>query len=349
MKSNIYKDMRGTQITIKDIAKQLNISPSTVSRALKDHPDISEQTKKAVQELAVKLHYKPNKIALSLLQSTSNVIGIIVPEIVHHFFSTVISAVQEVAFKAGYSVMICQSNESFVREVDNTKVLLSSMVDGFLISVSKETRDFSHFEEVYKNQIPIVFFDRICEELDTDRVIFNDYQAGFMATEHLINVGCTRIAHLAAPQHLAIGRNRQNGYIQALIKNKIPIDESLILKCDKFEDGKEIVKHLMDLPNRPDGIFAVNDRTASGAMIAIKSKGYRIPEDVAVVGFSNGLIAQVTDPALTSIDQHGDEMGTVAMQQLLKRLHNASPNNEPEVKLIQPTLIIRESTKRVNL
>lgn len=338
--------MRSPQITIKDIARELNISPSTVSRALKDHPDISEKTKRSVQELAQKLKYKPNKIALSLLNSTSKVIGVIVPEIVHHFFSTVISGIQDIAFEAGYSVMICQSNESYRREVDNTKVLLSSMVDGFLVSISKDTRDYEHFKEIQKAYIPLVFFDRICEELDTDRIIINDYEGAFQATEHLISIGCKHIAHFSAPQHLAIGRNRLNGFVQAMRKHKIPINEKLVVKADNPLEGEERVYDLLKEKHKIDGIFTVNDLTAAGALRGIKRAGLHVPRDIALVGFSNGLISRLTDPMLTTIDQHGYEMGKTAAELLIDRLENKTTDKESKIKLLKPTLIVRQSTKR---
>ncbi len=182
--------MRSSQVTIKDIAAQLGISPSTVSRALKNHPEISVETKQAVKELAKKLNYEPNAIALSLRSSKSNIIGLVIPEIVHYFFSQVISGIEDVAYDADYHVMICQSNESYIREVKNIQTLLSSRIEGLLVSLSKETRDFSHFRNLNKKNIPIVFFDRICEELETDNVIVNDYKGAYEAVEHLIGMGC---------------------------------------------------------------------------------------------------------------------------------------------------------------
>ncbi len=340
--------MKGHITTIKDIARQLNISPSTVSRALKNHPDLSADTKKAVQELATKLHYKPNKIALSLVQNTSRTIGMIVPELVHFFFSSVISGVQDVAYKAGYSVILCQSNESVEREVDNVQALLSSMVDGILVSISKETREYSHFNEIVNNRIPLVFFDRVCDELQTDRVVINDYLGGYIATEHLLSVGCKRIVHLAAPQHLMIGRNRFNGYQHALRKYKIHLNPDWVIPCDTYEDAFAKVPALFDSPNPPDGIFAVNDSTAIGAMMAIKKIGINVPQDVAIVGFTNSLISTVTHPSLTTIDQHGEELGKIAAQQLLKRINNPETDFEPEIKVVKPTLVVRESSDRLN-
>ena len=264
--------MRSGQVTIKDIAKELGISASTVSRALKDHPDISSKTKKAVNELAKKWHYKPNAVALSLRHSKTNIIGVIIPEIVHHFFSSVISGIEKIAHEAGYNVMMFQSNESFEREAANVQALLSSRVDGVLVSMSKETKDYGHFKELRDNGIPIVFFDRICNELSSDNVIVDDFAGAFAAVEHLINTGCKRIAHLSAPQHMLLGQNRQKGYRQALLKHKVPIDDDLIVKCDSYDEALEKTPELLNLPKPPDAIFAVNELTAAGALLMVKRR-----------------------------------------------------------------------------
>ena len=338
--------MRSGQVTIKDIAKELGISASTVSRALKDHPDISAKTKEAVNELAKKWHYKPNAVALSLRHSKTNVIGVIIPEIVHHFFSSVISGIEEVAHKAGYNVMMFQSNESFEREKANVQALLSSRVDGVLVSMSKETKDYSHFKELRDNGIPIVFFDRICNELSCDNVIVDDFAGAFSAVEHLIEIGCKRIAHLSAPQHMLLAQNRQKGYKQALLKHKVSVDEDLIIKCDNYEEAIEKMPELLSLPEPPDAIFAVNELTAAGAMLAVKKYGYRVPEDIAVVGFTDGLVSRVTDPTLTTLEQHGYEIGLKATNLLLERISNDSDNYEPVTKVVKTNLIVRGSTRK---
>jgi len=216
--------MRSNQITIKDIARILGISPSTVSRALKDHPDLNTDTKKAVNELASKLKYQPNAVALSLKNSRSNTIGIIIPEIVHYFFSSVISGIEDVASQKGYTVIICQSNESYDREVANAKALLSHRVDGILISISKETQSFDHFLNLQEGGIPLVFFDRIAPQISADQVIIDDKEASCRATRHLIEAGCKRITHFAGPQNLLIGLNRLQGYLDAHKEANLPVD-----------------------------------------------------------------------------------------------------------------------------
>jgi len=336
--------MRSNQITIKDIARILGISPSTVSRALKDHPDINTDTKKAVNELARKLKYQPNAVALSLKNSRSNTIGIIIPEIVHYFFSSVISGIEDVASQKGYTVIICQSNESFAREVANANALLSHRVDGILISISKETNLFDHFINLQEGGIPLVFFDRIAPGIDADQVITDDIDASYNATRHLIENGRKRIAHFAGPQGLVIGRNRLQGYLNALTEAGLPIDNRLIIEADTFEKARNTVGEMLDAGIVPDGIFAVNDMTAIGAMQTIMKRGYKVPDDVSIVGFSDGYLSGVTDPHLSSVDQHGYEMGNTAAEMLFHRILSDDAEYVPEIKVLKADLIVRGSS-----
>ena len=269
--------MRSNQVTIKDIAKALGISPSTVSRALKDHPDISIETKKAVNELAEKLRYQPNAVALSLKHSRSNTIGVIIPEIVHYFFSSVISGIEDVAYDAGFTVIICQSNEKYDREVANAHALLAHRVDGVMVSVSKQTTDFEHIEMFQERNVPLVFFDRIVPGITADSVIIDDRKASFDATNHLVQNGRKRIAHFGGPQNLLIGRERKEGYLDALRSAGIAPDPNLILEVDSFEKAIKAIDNLLELPEPPDGIFAVNDLTAIGAMQSLQKRGLRYP------------------------------------------------------------------------
>ncbi len=339
--------MRSNQITIKDIARILGISPSTVSRALKDHPDINTDTKKAVNELASKLKYQPNAVALSLKNSRSNTIGIIIPEIVHYFFSSVISGIEDVASQKGYTVIICQSNESFAREVSNARALLSHRVDGILVSISKETHSFDHFVNLQEGGIPLVFFDRIAPEINADLVIIDDIDASYNATRHLIETGRKRIAHFAGPQGLVIGRDRLQGYVNALTEAGLPIDNRLIIQADTFEKARNAVGQMLDAGNVPDGIFAVNDMTAIGAMQTILKRGYKIPGDISIVGFSDGYLSGITDPNLSSVDQHGYEMGTTAAEMLFHRILSSEDEYIPEVKVLKADLIVRGSSEKV--
>ncbi len=337
--------MKSSQATIKDIARALGISPSTVSRALKDHPDISPKTRKAVKELADKLHYEPNAIALSLRSRSSKMIGVIIPEIVHYFFSSVISGIEEIASNIGYTVIICQSNEDYEKEKNIIHSLMSSRVDGVLVSVSKTTTNYDHFLELQKSNIPIVFYDRVLNIPNSDRVIVDDFSGAYKAVEHLIKMGCRRIAHLATSQELLIGRNRKAGYIQALKDNNIEVDEEIILRCDTDKHAQKCIPYILSLQKKVDGIFAVNDLTAMTAMSIIKRSGYLIPEEIAIVGFSNSIYSSMTDPPLSTIEQQGVEVGRRAIKLLLDRIQSEEPI-ESRVEQIKTDLIVRGSSLR---
>ena len=284
------------QVTIKDIAEKLGISPSTVSRSLKDHPDISVKTRNAVKELAKLLRYKPNLIALNLKNSRTNTIGLLVPEIEHHFFSTIINGIEEVAYQNNFNVLIVQSNESYLREVLNTQTLLGNRVDGMLASFSKETKDFSHFQQIIDNEIPLVFYDRAVEKMHADVVVVDDYSGAYDAVNHLIKEGCQRIAFYSAPQHLLLGKDRLQGYIDALENNNINFDKNLVYSCDTFESAIKISQSIFRKIDRPDGVFAVNDLTAVGVMKTAKNLGIKIPEELKIVGFENSKNASICEP-----------------------------------------------------
>lgn len=337
--------MKPSHITIKDIAKMLGVSPSTVSRALKDHPDISEETRNLVKTFAEKVKYRPNALALSLRKQKTNTLGLVIPEIVHHFFSSVISGMEDLAYGEGYTMMICQSNENFYREVINLQALLDHRVDGLLVSISKTTREFNHLHNALDSGIPMVFFDRICDELDTDRVITDDFEGARIATTHLIETGCQKILHLAAPRHLLIGKNRYEGYVQALKNHKIPLDENLVLKCDTREEVMSMRQHILTLAPQIDGIFGVNDSTAIAVMQVLQENGYRIPQDISVVGFGDGPIATIASPPLTTVEQKGYEMGREAVRLLIQRLENPSAMINNQTKIITPSLVRRKTTR----
>lgn len=337
--------MKPTHITIKDIAKMLGVSPSTVSRALKDHPDISEETRNLVKTFAEKVKYRPNALALSLRKQKTNTLGLVIPEIVHHFFSSVISGMEDLAYGEGYTMMICQSNENYYREVINLQALLDHRVDGLLVSISKTTREFNHLHNALDSGIPMVFFDRICDELDTDRVITDDFEGARIATTHLIETGCQKILHLAAPRHLLIGKNRYEGYVQALKNHKLPLDENLVLKCDTREEVMSMRQHILTLAPQIDGIFGVNDSTAIAVMQVLQENGYRIPQDISVVGFGDGPIATIASPPLTTVEQKGYEMGREAVRLLIQRLENPSAMINNQTKIITPSLVRRKTTR----
>jgi LacI family transcriptional regulator len=336
--------MKSGLITIKDIARELKISPSTVSRALKNHPDISEETKRAVNELARKSNYQPNAVALSLKQRRSNTIGVIIPEIVHYFFSSVISGIEDVAYDAGFNVIICQSNERYDREVVNTRTLLANRVDGILVSISKETQNFDHFYKVRENEVPLVFYDRVVPGFEADQVIVDDFDAAYRATRHLIEGGRKKIVHFSGPKNLLISQNRRDGYLKAMIEAGIQVKKEWIVEADNFEKARIAIINLLEEKTEIDGLFAVNDLTAVGAMQTLQKRGFKIPDQIAIVGFSDGRLSGITDPALTSVDQHGYEMGTVATELLLKRILADKYDAPFETKILNANLIVRGSS-----
>jgi LacI family transcriptional regulator len=334
--------MSRENITIKDIARELGISPSTVSRALKDHPDISQATRDAVNELAERWNYRPNPIALSLKSGSSKTIGVIIPDVVHYFFSTVISGIEDVLYERDYNMILCQSNEMWEQEVKNIKTLLSSRVDGILASVAKTTSDFRHYQSILDKDIPLVFFDRAVEDLKTDSVVIDDETGAYKAVNHLLRTGKKRIIHLAGPEHLNIARNRLNGYLKAMKEYRLTPTEAEIIKCDDIDSAEKIIPELLMRTPRPEAFFAVNDLTAAETLMIIKRHGLKIPEDIAVVGFTNSQIATLTDPGLTSVDQKGYEMGQIAARLMLDRIEH--PGNPIQNKVITSELVIRGSS-----
>lgn len=335
--------MKGRQVTIKDIAKLLHISPSTVSRALKDHPDINPQTKKNVNELAKKLNYKPNQIALNLLQQESKIIGVIVPEIIHYFFSTVISGIEKVANESGYHIIIVQSNESYHKEVENIQALLSSNIDGFIIAMAKTTMNFDHFKNIETIGVPMVFVDRACNDVTADTVLVDDFDGAYKATKHLIENGCKNIIHLAGPQNLSIGIQRKEGFLAALNDSNIVSHDYTVQICDTHDHALKLMPELLSRYNNIDGIFAVNDLTAIGAMKGAKSVKKQVPEEVAISGFTNSFISYITDPELTTVDQKGFEMGQQSARMILKRIAS-SENYGPVTTILNTELIVRQSS-----
>ena len=338
--------MNKGQVTIKDIARELGISPSTVSKALKGHPDISSSTKKAVRELVERWNYIPDPIALSLKSGQSKTIGVIVPEIVHYFFSTVISGIEDLAYDSGYHVMFCQSNESYEREVKAVDTLLSSRVDGILVSLCKVTSRFDHFRKIGRAGVALVFFDRICDEIETDRVIVDDEAGAYEATKHLIETGCKNIIHLSGPQNLMIGKNRKQGFARALQEYNFPSPESNVFKCDTSAEARIIVPEILKRKNPPDGIFAVNDLTAAEAMRIVKQNGFRVPDDISIVGFTSGIMSDLTDPPLTSIEQHGYLVGNEAVKLLINNIEKRSEGHF-QTKVIKTELVVKGSTRKL--
>lgn len=332
--------------TIVDIAKALNISKSTVSRALHEHGDINPGTKAAVLEMARQLDYQPNLLAKSLVKSKSNTIGIIVPEFLTYFFPTIIMGAQQVAAEAGYNVIICQSQESYKTEVANAHVLLANRVDGVLISMTRETKKFDHFKAFEKHGIPVVFFNRVCDEMDTSKVLVNDYEGALKAVEHLIKNGYKNIAHIGGPPALLITHNRLRGYKDALAKYKLPFKKELVVHCNlSKKDAITCAEQLLDLKNPPDAVFCVNDPVAIQLMLVAKKRKIKIPSDLGIVGFSNEPSGEVIEPALTTVQQPVADIGRSAAGILLEAIKKGEAYI-PEKKSLKTTLIVRESSKK---
>jgi DNA-binding LacI/PurR family transcriptional regulator len=331
--------------TIKDIAKKLNISISTVSRAIRNASDVNSDTKKAVMALSEELHYQPNRLALSLRQKQTHTIGVIVPNL-DYVLSMMVRGIDEVALEAGYTVMVCQSNESFGREIVNTRRLLDSLVDGFIISVSSETKSFEHFKKIQERNIPMVVFDRVTPDLVAPSVRLDNESGGFMATEHLLEQGYKRIAILAGPKNLGISNSRMDGYLNALKKYKIKKDNELIIHCDFNQDYAYFAtKELLAMKKRPDAIFTISDRMAIGAMLAIKEKGLKMPGDIGLVGFNNEPVVNLVTPAITSVEMSAFELGKAAAKLFIETMHHHGDMPAQE-QILKPRLVIRESSQK---
>ncbi len=339
--------MKNGQVTIKDIAKELNVSCSTVSRALKDFPGISPATKKAVTDLAKKYNYRPNAIALSLRNQKTNIIGVIIPETVHFFFSTVISGIEDAAMSEGYNVMICQSNENYEREADSIDALMGARVDGLLVSISRETGNLDHLKKVAEEGTPMVFFDRLVEGMNASSVIIDDYQGAYDATEHLIEQDCKNIVHLTGPSNLIIGRKRKEGYVSALEDYEIPVKEEYIVECREgtSEEAEQVMTKLVKTGMAIDGVFASNDVAALGALKAVKNTGLKIPRDIAIIGFSNWQFSSLVEPGLSSVSQPGYDIGQQATHLILEEI-NSKEKTKSQIKILDTELIIRGSSKR---
>ena len=328
------------------IAKKLKISVSTVSRALNEHPDIKEETRNKVKKLAKELNYSPNLIARSLKSSTTKVIGVIVPEIKHDFFSSAISGIEEVAYQSGYIILVCQSNESYQREIVNTNALMLQRVAGLIVSISQTTKNGNHFKELINRGMTIVFFDRACKDVSANKVVIDDMKSAFGAVTHLIQRGRKKIAHLAGPQELLISEQRLKGYKNALKKANIPISKELIRYSSGLHeiDGYNSMDSLLKENIIPDAIFAVNDPVAVGAFQRIKEEGLKIPKDIAIVGFSNNKITSIMEPSMTTVSQPSFEMGKKAAGLLIEMLKNPKRINQKKTIILETELIIRKST-----
>lgn len=333
-------------ITIKDIARKFKCSPSTVSRALNDNPVINEETRKTIQEYAEKMGYQRNIISLSLLNKSSKTLGVILPNINHFHESSMLEGLQSTFQPLGYLLNICVTNESYELEKQYIERLLANRVDGIFLSISQETYDgghYEHIEKVVRRDIPLVYIDRKYDAALANGVIVDDYDGAFMATQHLIEIGCKKIAHLRGPKGLTVSEYRFNGYRDCLLKHNFPIDETLICTTNfEVESAIEPTKYLLDLPERPDAIFGVNDHVCIGAMSVIRQKNILIPQEIALVGFDDSPIAQYFCPPLSSVQRQSRQIGLEASELLLGQLNNKVLDS----KVLASKLIIRDSSKR---
>ncbi len=337
--------MKDDQATIKDIGKMLGISTSTVSRALRGRPDVNAKTKKAVKELAEKLNYQPNLVALSLVKKKTKTIGVIIPSFTTCFYSEAISGIQEIAHNAGYHIMICQTNENYESEKRNIDIMLSSRVDGFIASITRETENLDHFQNLINKGIPLVMFNRT-GNLDVPMVMVDDFDGAYKVTKHLIDVGCERIAHISGPESLLISKNRLRGFLAAMKDSNKKIYENLVVYSDfSLESGIKCTRELLEKSNRPDGIFAVCDTAAFGAIHVIKKAGLNVPNDIAVAGFTNEPMAQIIEPALTTVSQPIYRIGQTAAKMFID-MQEEGEDYVPEARVLRTELIIRESTAR---
>ncbi|QHT65506.1 LacI family transcriptional regulator [Rhodocytophaga rosea] len=341
--------MKFEAVTIKDIARALGLSTSTVSRALRGSYEISADTKQLVLEYAEKMNYQPNPIAKSLKENRSWAIGVIVPEIANNFFSQTINGIDATAYKRGYHVVITQSHESVEREVANVHNLVARRVDGLLVSLSMQTSDIAHFKSLQERGLPIVFFDRISEDISTFKVKANNYKGAYLATRHLIETGCRRIAHLTTASCLSITRERLEGYKAALSDCHIDYHEDYVKYFNDQSDVEQVATDLISMPEKPDAIFSASDRLTTACIAAIQKAGLQVPDDIALVGFTNLHVAEFLNPALTAVTQPAYEMGQIATELLIKLIESKKPIDTFETRILDTTLVIRASSGKKSL
>jgi LacI family transcriptional regulator len=336
--------------TLKQIAKELNVSVSTVSKALNDSPEISEQTKIKIKEYAKLKNYKPNVIGLNLKNRKTKTIGVIIPNILNSFFAKVFSGIEKVADKKGYNVITCISNESLEKEIHTLEMLSNGTIDGFILSVSEEAQklqEYNHFSAIINDGTPIVMFDRIADEVECDKVVVDDFDSALNSTQHLINLGCKNIALISSVDNLSVGKLRADGYLKALKDNNIPVNEKIILRTDSEDDMKAKIDTIFD--HKIDAIFALDENDSVAALRVSLKKGFRVPEDISIIGFADGILAsRRLSPSLTTVSQHGIEIGEVAAKRLIKRLEeNEEETSDYETIVIKTVLKERESTRKV--
>ena len=337
-----------TPMTMKDIAREFGISVATVSRALKDSPRISEERRRVIQQYAREHNFYPNAIGEALRHSRvmpQRVIGVIVPEFTHYYFSSILTGIEEAAAARGYRIMVALSGEQYEREARICENFHRYKVCGVIVSQAKDTKNYDHYQKLIDAGIPLVFYDRICTGVNASRVVVDDYMGAYNAVTHLIETGCKRIAFYGGPMQLEISKNRFNGYKDALLKHGMAVDESIIRVCDNREDAEVLTPEILGLDHRPDGFFAVNDDTAIGILYTAKHSGYRVPEDVSICGFTNGQRAIACDPMLTTVEQRGHRVGEEAAEILMDKVEGLSPMEKVEKRIVRTRLVIRGTTR----
>lgn len=343
----LYRMQTPQPVTIKDIARKLGISASTVSRALRGSTEINDATRKLVQDLAKELKYTPNPIALSLKEKRSKVIGVIVPEIANYFCSAVIAGIEDIAYNMGYHVVIFQSHEKYEREVININLLASRRIDGLIISVSNETKKGAHLGELIDKGVPVVMFDRICDEIDTPRVVTDDAGGAYDATCHLLEQGYRRIAHVTMAPYLSVTKNRMRGYTEALKKYKLPVQKKWIVHCDfDFANIKKALVKLLKTTPKPNAILATSERIAIDCFEVLKEMKLRIPADMAMVGFFDNPVCRFIDPSLTAIHQPTFDIGQSAARLLITMIENNTLHHQYKTIELKTTMEVRASSMR---
>lgn len=336
--------------TIKDIAKALGLSTSTVSRALNGSYEIGAETKKLVLEYAEKVNYRPNPIALSLKEQKSHSIGVVVAEVANNYFSQAINGIESIAYNRGYHVIITQTHEAYARETANVQHLISRHVDGLLVSLSAETTDLSHYQYLHDKGFPIVFFDRVAQDIDTHKVTVDNFKAAFDATELLINTGFTKIAHLTNSYNLLISKERLNGYKAALEKHHIPFKPDYLKHCNHggmIQHEVEATLHeLLSLSDKPDALLVTSDRLTIASLAILKKMGLRVPEEIAIAGFTNSDWAELFDPPLTVVRQPAFQIGQMATEMLINLIESKRPVTEFVTEILETELIVRASIKK---
>lgn len=336
------------QTTMRDIAEHFGVSVATVSRALSGSPRISEEKRKAIRAYARQMNFSPNTIAQTLRNlkvQPPKVIGVIVPEFMHYYFSSVLTGIEEEASSRGYRIMVAMSKEKYEREVQICQTFEEHQVCGVIVSQAKDTQCYDHFRQLIDKGIPLVFYDRICTGIDASRVVVDDYMGAFSAVTHLVETGCRRIAFYGMPMNVEIGKNRYNGYRDALLKAGLKPETSLTRYCDNRSEAELITPEILQRDDRPDAFFCVNDDTAIGVLYTAKHMGFRVPDDISICGFTNGQRAIACDPMLTTVEQRGVRVGQEAVDILLNKVEGVTPLDKAEKRVVRTRLVVRGTSR----